>query len=111
MVKGWFASPQVEVEPKGTSVALIKPQFEAGRKDVSRGDGVIREPEIHRQVLDDILTFAQKEGFGVKGLVRSPIQGPKGNVEFLVWLGIGIPPVDDEQESTWIDGVLPPKED
>ena len=110
VVKGWFSSPQAEVEPKGAVVALIKPQFEAGRKDVSRGDGVIREPEIHRQVLNDILIFAQKECFGVRGLVRSPIQGPKGNVEFLVWLGVAIPPVDDEQVSAWIDRVLPPRE-
>jgi len=67
-------------------VALIKPQFEAGRKDVSRGDGVIRDPDIHRQVLLDVLGFAQSEGFGINGLIRSPITGPKGNVEFLAWL-------------------------
>ena len=110
VVKGWFASPQAEVELKGDAVALIKPQFEAGRKDVSRGDGVIREPEIHRQVLDDILTFAQKEGFGIRGLTRSPIRGPKGNVEFLVWLRAGIPPTENEQVLTWIEAVLVPKE-
>jgi len=68
-------------------IALIKPQFEAGRKDVARGDGVIRDPEIHRQVLLDILSFAQYEGFQVQGLIRSPLLGPKGNTEFLVWLG------------------------
>ena len=73
---------------RGKVIALIKPQFEAGRKDVSRGDGVIRDPEIHRQVLCNILEFAQTEGFYIKGLIRSPIQGPKGNVEFLVWLGL-----------------------
>jgi 23S rRNA (cytidine1920-2'-O)/16S rRNA (cytidine1409-2'-O)-methyltransferase len=106
-------------------VTLIKPQFEAGRKDVSRGDGVIRKPEIHRQVLMEVLTFAQEEGFGLKGLIRSPITGPKGNVEFLAWLGIGIPPTDGEpprsgrepagarrpsgmiQVSAWIDAVAP----
>ena len=58
-------------------------------------------------ILHNILTFAQDEGFGVKGLVRSPIQGPKGNVEFLVWLGYGIPPADGEQLSAWIDAVAP----
>jgi len=68
-------------------IALIKPQFEAGRKDVSRGDGVIRDPEIHKQVLLDILKFAQSEGFGIRGLIKSPLFGPKGNAEFLVWLG------------------------
>jgi 23S rRNA (cytidine1920-2'-O)/16S rRNA (cytidine1409-2'-O)-methyltransferase len=67
-------------------VALIKPQFEAGKKDVSRGDGVIRDPEIHRQVLNDVLTYAQQEGFGIHGLIKSPLLGPKGNAEFLVWL-------------------------
>jgi 23S rRNA (cytidine1920-2'-O)/16S rRNA (cytidine1409-2'-O)-methyltransferase len=72
----------------GDVIALIKPQFEAGRKDVSRGDGVIRDPEIHKQVLLDILQFSQGENFSLKGLVRSPVLGPKGNVEFLAWLGL-----------------------
>jgi len=67
-------------------VALIKPQFEAGKKDVSRGDGVIRDPEIHRQVLLDVLGFAKNEGFNIRGLIKSPLLGPKGNAEFLVWL-------------------------
>ena len=69
-------------------VALIKPQFEAGKKDVSRGDGVIRDPEIHRQVLLDILSFAKNAGFGLLGLIKSPLLGPKGNTEFLVWLDL-----------------------
>ncbi len=73
----------------GGIIALIKPQFEAGRADVSKGDGVIRNPEIHRQVLTDVLAFAQNEGFGVRGLMRSPLLGPKGNVEFLAWLILG----------------------
>ena len=67
-------------------MALIKPQFEAGKKDVARGDGVIRDPEIHRQVLLDVLTFAKQEGFSLRGLIKSPLLGPKGNAEFLVWL-------------------------
>jgi 23S rRNA (cytidine1920-2'-O)/16S rRNA (cytidine1409-2'-O)-methyltransferase len=70
----------------GQIIALIKPQFEAGRKDVSRGDGVIRDPEIHKQVLLDVLSFAQAEGFHVRGLIKSPLLGPKGNAEFLAWL-------------------------
>ena len=67
-------------------VCLIKPQFEAGKKDVSRGDGVIRDPEIHKQVLLDVLEFAQEDGFQIRGLIKSPLFGPKGNAEFLVWL-------------------------
>jgi len=74
-------------EERGDVIALIKPQFEAGRKDVARGDGVIRDPEIHKQVLLDVLSFAQKEGFQICGLIKSPLLGPKGNAEFLVWLG------------------------
>ena len=74
-------------ETEGGIIALIKPQFEAGKKDVARGDGVIRDAEIHRQVLVDVLTFAQGEGFSVRGLIRSPLLGPKGNAEFLAWLG------------------------
>ena len=54
---------------------------------MARGDGVIRDPEIHKQVLLDILGFAQREGFGIRGLIKSPLLGPKGNTEFLVWLG------------------------
>jgi 23S rRNA (cytidine1920-2'-O)/16S rRNA (cytidine1409-2'-O)-methyltransferase len=67
-------------------IALIKPQFEAGKKDVSRGDGVIRDPEIHRQVLIDVLSYALQQGFAIQGLIKSPLLGPKGNAEFLVWL-------------------------
>ena len=69
-------------------ITLIKPQFEAGRKEVAKGDGVVRDPEIHRKVLLDVLTFAESEGLAVRGLIRSPLQGPKGNVEFLAWMGL-----------------------
>ena len=87
VVKGWLPSPPAPpLSAEGSVIALIKPQFEAGRKVTAKGDGVIRDPEIHRQVLVDVLTFAQNEGFGVRGLVKSPLTGPKGNVEFLVML-------------------------
>lgn len=70
----------------GEVIALIKPQFEAGRREVARGKGVIRDRAIHHQVLTHILTFAQEQGWQVAGLIRSPILGPKGNTEFLAWL-------------------------
>ncbi len=70
-------------------IALIKPQFEAGRKESARHKGVIRDPEIHRRVLLDILSFAEANGFSVRGLLHSPVLGPKGNVEFLAWLQPG----------------------
>jgi 23S rRNA (cytidine1920-2'-O)/16S rRNA (cytidine1409-2'-O)-methyltransferase len=80
VVSGWF-SPQ-----GGQVVALIKPQFEAGRREAARGDGVIRNPQIHARVLQETLEFAQQIGYSVNGLLRSPLLGPKGNVEFLAWL-------------------------
>ena len=83
VIKEWSFVEQI----KGDIITLIKPQFEAGRKDVARGDGVIRDPEIHRQVLLDVLGFSEREGFQIQGLIKSPLLGPKGNAEFLVWLG------------------------
>jgi 23S rRNA (cytidine1920-2'-O)/16S rRNA (cytidine1409-2'-O)-methyltransferase len=77
VIQSWFSSGEGEV------IVLIKPQFEAGKAEVSRGGGVIRDPAIHRCVLMDILEFSQKVGYQVRGLIRSPLQGPKGNAEFL----------------------------
>lgn len=71
---------------RGEVLALIKPQFEAGRAEVRRGQGVIRDPQVHRLVLLDVLGFAEQECYGVNGLIRSPLLGPKGNTEFLAWL-------------------------
>jgi 23S rRNA (cytidine1920-2'-O)/16S rRNA (cytidine1409-2'-O)-methyltransferase len=88
VVRRWSSPSPLTPLPEGEGdvAALIKPQFEAGKKDVSRGDGVIRDPEIHKQVLLDVLGFAQAEGFKVRGVIRSPLVGPKGNAEFLAWL-------------------------
>lgn len=68
--------------PAGRVVALIKPQFEAGKERVGKG-GVVRDPDVHRQVLLDVLGAARSLGFKVRGLTPSPITGPAGNVEFL----------------------------
>jgi 23S rRNA (cytidine1920-2'-O)/16S rRNA (cytidine1409-2'-O)-methyltransferase len=89
VVKKWFNARSKGIGDTGQTVALIKPQFEAGKKDVSRGDGVIRDPEIHRQVLIDVLNYAREQGFAIQGLIKSPLLGPKGNAEFLVWLNFG----------------------
>ena len=70
------------------AVALIKPQFEAGREQIGKG-GVVRDAKIHEQVCCKILSFAQNLGFSVKGLEESPIMGPKGNREFLLYLQKG----------------------
>jgi 23S rRNA (cytidine1920-2'-O)/16S rRNA (cytidine1409-2'-O)-methyltransferase len=87
-------------------ICLIKPQFEAGKKDVSRGDGVIRDPEIHKQVLLDVLSYAQKEGFSIRGLIKSPLLGPKGNAEFLAWLAQAKSPEGSKEISPMVASVL-----
>lgn len=69
----------------GQIIALIKPQFEAGRDQVGKG-GVVRDPAIHRQVLSKVLTWAAAHNLAPAGLMQSPITGPAGNVEFLVHL-------------------------
>lgn len=72
--------------PEGEILALIKPQFEAGKNRVGRG-GVVRDPEVHREVLLNVLAFAESLGLSIAGLIRSPLLGPAGNVEFLARLG------------------------
>jgi len=73
----------------GQVVALIKPQFEAGRREVGKG-GVVRDPEVHRRVLERVLDVAAGLGLGLRGLMPSPLRGPAGNVEFLGWWGLGV---------------------
>src|SRR5512139_76001 len=70
-------------------IALIKPQFEAGRDRVGKG-GVVRDPQVHADVLRSIVRSAQELGCSPIDLIRSPIEGPAGNVEFLVWLRPGV---------------------
>lgn len=79
----------------GQLVTLIKPQFEAGREEADRGKGVIRDPAIHSRVLTDVLNSAQSEGFGVNGLILSPLEGPKGNREFLAGFSLPGEPRND----------------
>lgn len=99
--KGWLT-------PKADIIALIKPQFEAGRKDVGKG-GVVRDHAVHSRVLTEILTFAAQDQFAVRGLTPSPLTGPAGNIEFLVWLSAGytdaVPAIDDlvqQAMSRWL---------
>lgn len=70
---------------EGEIVCLIKPQFEAGREKVGK-HGVVREPETHREVIRTIVEFALASGFKIKGLDFSPIKGPEGNIEYLLYL-------------------------
>jgi 23S rRNA (cytidine1920-2'-O)/16S rRNA (cytidine1409-2'-O)-methyltransferase len=72
------------VKPGGHLVALIKPQFEVGRERVGK-KGVVSDPALHREVCDRIAEWiATVQGWGVLGIVESPIKGPEGNVEFLI---------------------------
>ena len=66
-------------------VCLIKPQFEAGREKVGK-KGVVRDRAVHKEVINEIICFAQETGFSVKGLDYSPIKGPEGNIEYLLYL-------------------------
>ena len=74
-----------EIAPGGLFVCLVKPQFELDRADVEQG-GVVRDPDLRRQALEDVRSAAQALGFLSKGDVESPIQGPKGNQEMLLVL-------------------------
>jgi 23S rRNA (cytidine1920-2'-O)/16S rRNA (cytidine1409-2'-O)-methyltransferase len=79
-----------------TVICLIKPQFEAGRGKVGK-NGVVRDPAIHREVLQRFSVSAVNAGYSVKGITFSPIKGPKGNIEYLAHLtadGRGEAPVD-----------------
>jgi 23S rRNA (cytidine1920-2'-O)/16S rRNA (cytidine1409-2'-O)-methyltransferase len=69
--------------PGATLVALVKPQFEAGRGEIGKG-GVVRDPLVHQRVCDDVAQWIESRGWTVIGIVASPITGPEGNVEFLL---------------------------
>jgi len=75
------------LRPSGRIVALIKPQFEAGKAEADRGAGVIRDPAIHQRVLDELNQFvAGRRDLRWLGVTESPLLGPAGNKEFLVLL-------------------------
>jgi 23S rRNA (cytidine1920-2'-O)/16S rRNA (cytidine1409-2'-O)-methyltransferase len=76
------------LEPAADVVALVKPQFEAGPRHVRRG-GVVRDPTIHRQILEKVMGAAVENDLAPLGLMRSPLKGPKGNIEFLLWCRLG----------------------
>ena len=69
--------------PGARLAALIKPQFEAGRDEVGKG-GVVRDPAIHQRVCDEVASWLVASGWAVEDVVRSPITGPEGNVEFVI---------------------------
>ena len=72
----------------GFVIALIKPQFEAGKENVGK-KGVVRDAKVHEMVINNVIAFAKEEGFGIAGLDFSPIKGPEGNIEYLLHLTLG----------------------
>ncbi len=72
----------------GQVLCLIKPQFEAGKEKVGK-KGVVRDPAVHKEVLDDFTALAKETGFSILGLTFSPVKGPEGNIEFLAHLSLG----------------------
>ena len=69
----------------GFVIALIKPQFEAGKDKIGK-KGVVKDAQVHQEVITNVINFAKEKGFGIAGLDYSPIKGPEGNIEFLLWL-------------------------
>jgi len=74
--------------PEGFVIALIKPQFEAGKENIGK-KGVVRDPAVHKEVIKRIVSLARAEGFGIGGLDFSPVKGPEGNIEYLLYLTAG----------------------
>jgi len=84
-------------------LALVKPQFEAGRENVGK-KGVVRDPEVHKDVLRNVIACASRNGYGVEGLAFSPVKGPEGNIEYLLYLTYaGKCSVTDEQIVKLVD--------
>ena len=83
----------------GKIVALIKPQFEAGKGKVNK-KGIVKEEETHFEVIYKILSFLRENNFGIQGLTYSPIRGGNGNIEFLVYLSVN--PLEDSIDENYI---------
>ena len=73
------------LKPTGQVLCLIKPQFEAGREKVGK-KGVVRDPAVHKEVIEKVVGISKDTGFGVLGLSYSPVKGPEGNIEYLIYL-------------------------
>ena len=76
-------APLTLAKPGGMLVALVKPQFEAGREEIGKG-GVVRDPSVHERVCTQAKVWVESQGWTVLGVTQSPITGPEGNVEFLL---------------------------
>lgn len=84
------------LKANGQMVCLIKPQFEAGREKVGK-KGVVRDKKVHEEVIETVTQFALSNGFSIHALEYSPIKGPEGNIEYLVYIEKSEEPVQDKQ--------------
>jgi len=89
--------------PGGDLVPMVKPQFEVGRERVGPG-GVVRNPALRAEAVLSVAAAAQPLGFGVAGVVGSPLPGPAGNVEYFLWLRRDAPPADPGRVHTMVAG-------
>ena len=85
--------------PDGDLALMVKPQFEVGRERLGKG-GVVREPALRAEAVRRVVAAATERGWGARGVCRSPLPGPSGNVEFFVWLRRGPGTVTDEDIDT-----------
>ena len=93
------------LKPTGQVLCLIKPQFEAGREKVGK-KGVVRDPAVHKEVIEMVISYAKSISFGVRHLEFSPIKGPEGNIEYLVHL-VRLPDgVTEEETNVDVDAVV-----
>lgn len=90
------------LKPEGFVIALIKPQFEAGKENVGK-KGVVRDPKVHEAVINNVIAFAKNEGFGIAGLEFSPIKGPEGNIEYLLYLTLQ---ADDTVDAAYVSELV-----
>lgn len=90
--------------PGAQLVVLVKPQFEAGRREVSAGRGVVRDPEVWRRVLEEVGSAWQSQGATMMGVMASPLRGADGNVEFLAHLCVGAAPAVCDLEAALAAG-------
>jgi len=91
--------------PDGDLVLLVKPQFEVG-KDLLGAGGVVREPELRSAAVRDVARAAREAGAWVRGVVASPLPGPRGNVEYLLWLVGAAADCPEPQNEQAIDNAI-----
>ena len=90
---------------KGQLVCLIKPQFEAGREKVGK-KGVVRDSSVHREVIEMIVEYVRTQGLGILGLDFSPIKGPEGNIEYLIYLDKSRSGMHEDEVQARVDTVV-----